>query len=97
MKMKKTESVSKPAPSGVTRMDAFEGLWRVISTTPGKIKVEYQSHFEPGGSVPKSIINAALTDIPYETLLNLRKLVEAGKHKGQKIDWIKEPNAEVRE
>ncbi|MBP6739442.1 MAG: START domain-containing protein [Leptospiraceae bacterium] len=97
MKMKRTESISKPAPSGVTRMDAFEGIWRITPTATGKVRVDYQSHFEPGGSVPQSLINAALTDIPFESLSNLRKLVEAGKHKDTKIDWIKEPKVEVKE
>ncbi len=91
MKMKKTDSVAKPIPSGVTRMDAFEGVWRIVPLANGKLKVEYQAHFEPGGSVPQSVINLVLTDTPYESLLNLRKLVEEGKHKEAKFSWIKEP------
>lgn len=91
MKMKRTESVAKPAPGGVTRMEAFDGVWRMIPSANGKLRVEYQAHFEPGGSVPQSVINLVLTDTPYETLLNLRKLVEEGKHKEAKLDWIKEP------
>ncbi len=90
MKMKKTESQTKPVPSGVTRMDSFEGVWRITPTSAGKLKIEYQAHFEPGGSVPQSVINLVLTDTPYETLLNLKKLVEEGKHKDTKFDWIKE-------
>ncbi|MDF3820729.1 START domain-containing protein [Leptospira sp. 96542] len=90
MKMKRTESVNKPSPSGVTRMDAFDGIWRMVPQSNGKLKVEYQAHFEPGGSVPQSVINLVLTDTPYETLLKLRKLIEEGKHKDAKYDWIKE-------
>lgn len=92
MKMKRTESVSKPVPSGVTRMDAFEGVWRIVPLANGKLKVEYQAHFEPGGSVPQSVINLVLTDTPYETLLKLRKLVEEGKHKEAKYDWLRDPD-----
>lgn len=91
MKMKRLDSNAKAAPSGVTRMPAFEGYWKLIPLANGKTKIEYQAHFEPGGSVPQSVINMVLTDTPYETLLNLKSLVEQGKHKEAKYDWIKEP------
>ncbi|EOQ89372.1 hypothetical protein LEP1GSC202_0963 [Leptospira yanagawae serovar Saopaulo str. Sao Paulo = ATCC 700523] len=91
MKMKRLDSNAKSAPSGVTRMPAFEGYWKLIPLANGKTKIEYQAHFEPGGSVPQSVINMVLTDTPYETLLNLKSLVEQGKHKDAKYDWIKEP------
>ncbi|MGJ4731719.1 START domain-containing protein [Leptospira levettii] len=91
MRMKRLDSNAKSAPSGVTRMPAFEGYWKLTPLANGKLKIEYQAHFEPGGSVPQSVINLVLTDTPYETLLNLKSLVEQGKHKEAKYDWIKEP------
>ncbi|MCW7491391.1 START domain-containing protein [Leptospira sp. 2 VSF19] len=91
MKIKRLDSNARPTPSGVTRMENFEGVWRIIPQTNGKLKIEYQAHFEPGGSVPQSVINLVLTDTPYESLLNLKTLVEEGKHKDAKFDWIKEP------
>ncbi|PJZ84402.1 START domain-containing protein [Leptospira harrisiae] len=91
MKIKRLDSNARPTPSGVTRMENFEGVWRIIPQSNGKLKVEYQAHFEPGGSVPQSVINLVLTDTPYESLLNLKTLVEEGKHKDTKFDWIKEP------
>ncbi|PJZ81478.1 START domain-containing protein [Leptospira meyeri] len=91
MKIKRLDSNARPTPSGVTRMENFEGVWRIIPQTNGKLKIEYQAHFEPGGSVPQSVINLVLTDTPYESLLNLKTLVEEGKHKDTKFDWIKEP------
>lgn len=91
MKIKRLDSNARPVPSGVTRMENFEGVWRIIPLANGKLKIEYQAHFEPGGSVPQSVINLVLTDTPYESLLNLKTLVEEGKHKDTKFDWIKEP------
>ncbi|XDD54081.1 START domain-containing protein [Leptospira sp. WS4.C2] len=91
MKIKRLDSNARPVPSGVTRMENFEGVWRIIPLANGKLKIEYQAHFEPGGSVPQSVINLVLTDTPYESLLNIHKLVEEGKHKDTKFDWIKEP------
>ncbi|PKA13108.1 polyketide cyclase [Leptospira meyeri] len=91
MKIKRLDSNARSTPSGVTRMENFEGVWRIIPQTNGKLKIEYQAHFEPGGSVPQSVINLVLTDTPYESLLNLKTLVEEGKHKDTKFDWIKEP------
>lgn len=92
MKIKRLDSNARPVPSGVTRMENFEGVWRIIPQTNGKLKIEYQAHFEPGGSVPQSVINLVLTDTPYESLLNLKTLVDEGKHKDTKFDWIKEPS-----
>ncbi|TGK90354.1 polyketide cyclase [Leptospira bourretii] len=91
MKIKRLDSNARPTPSGVTRMENFEGVWRIIPQANGKLKIEYQAHFEPGGSVPQSVINLVLTDTPYESLLNLKTLVEEGKHKDTKFDWVKEP------
>jgi hypothetical protein len=90
MRLKKTETVSKPSPSGVTRMDSFEAVWRITPTAPGKVKIEYQAHFEPGGSIPLSAINLAITDTPFNTLSNLRKAVDEAKFKEAKLDWIRE-------
>lgn len=91
MKIKRLDSNARPTPSGVTRMENFEGVWRITPQANGKLKIEYQAHFEPGGSVPQSVINLVLTDTPYESLLNLKTLVEEGKHKETKFDWVKEP------
>lgn len=88
--LKKNESVQKPSPPEVVRMDSFLAEWRLIPLGLGKVRIEYQAHFEPGGSVPNSIMNLAIIDSPYNTLLNLRNAVSEGKAKDKKIDWLKE-------
>ncbi|WCL49359.1 START domain-containing protein [Leptospira sp. GIMC2001] len=90
MKLKKTESVSKPSPSGVVRIEEFDAVWRLTPLSSGKVRVEYQAHFEPGGSVPQSVINLVITDTPYNTLANIKKVVGEGKFREAKIDWIAE-------
>ncbi len=90
IKLKKIEYPTKPPPSGVTRMDRFEAVWKISSSDGKKIRIEYQAHFEPGGSIPQSVINLAITDTPMNTMLNLQKAIEEGKFKDTRVEWIKD-------
>lgn len=90
MRLSKNDSMNAAPPSGVTRMDSFVATWRITPTEAGRLRVEYQAHFNPGGSVPQSLINLSLVDTPYHTLENLRRAVAEGRHKDVRIDWIKE-------
>ncbi|WP_411823317.1 polyketide cyclase [Leptospira sp. 'Mane'] len=86
----KTDSISKLSPSGVTRMDSFQAVWKLTPTQNGKISLEYRTHFEPGGSIPESLIKLSLADNPYNTILNLKNATEEGKSEDSKFDWIME-------
>jgi len=68
---------------GKVRMTFMIGSYELIPIAKNKVKVVYQSHNDPSGEIPKAIVNKMITDTPYNTLLNLRTLVESKKFKKQ--------------
>lgn len=90
LRFQKTDAVMKASPAGVVRMESLVSNWRIIPVSPGKVMIEYQAHFEPGGSVPKSILNLVITNTPFNSLANIKKAVGEGKFKDTKLEWISE-------
>jgi len=58
------------------RMVSLSGYWRLVPLGNGKVRIIYRLHSDPGGSVPGSIVNSSLVDIPYNTLWNMRNFVK---------------------
>lgn len=79
-----------PKQSGKVRVPALKGFWQFIPNKSGYVTVIYQLHSDPGGSIPDTIANATVTDIPYHTLLNMRKTVQGAKYQNAKIAEVKE-------
>jgi hypothetical protein len=90
LRFQKTDAVMKASPAGVVRTESLYSNWRIIPVGPGKVMIEYQAHFEPGGAVPKSILNLVITNTPFNSLANIKKAVEEGKFKDTKLEWISE-------
>ena len=77
-----------PAKPGKVRMTKLNGYWLIEPLGNGRLRVTYRLHSEPGGSVPESLVNSALVDIPYNTLYNLKKMVNQSPYKDAKYDLI---------
>lgn len=90
LRFQKTDAVMKASPAGVVRTESLYSNWRIIPVSSGKVLIEYQAHFEPGGSVPKSILNLVITNTPFNSLANIKKAVDEGKFKDTKLEWISE-------
>jgi len=71
-----------PEKEGRVRMTSLRGYWRLEPLGSGRVRIIYRLHSEPGGSVPDSIMNSSLVDIPYNTLWNLRNSVKMEPYKG---------------
>lgn len=65
-----------PEKEGVVRIKQSNSYWRVIPISPGKLRVEYEVAAEPEGNIPDWLANAAITEIPFSTMKNLRAVVE---------------------
>jgi hypothetical protein len=79
-----------PAQGGKVRVPALKGFWQFIPHANGYVTVVYQVHSDPGGSIPDAIANSTTTDIPYNTLVNMRKIVMEPKYQSAKIAEVKE-------
>ncbi len=65
-----------PVTKGIVRVPYFLGVWNVKEINNGKISIEYYLNVDPGGSVPAWISNMFVAKGPYETFVNLSKLLK---------------------
>lgn len=68
-----------PEKNGYVR-GTITGYWKFVPIGD-EVEVTYQVHSEPGGSIPTSIANIVVVDIPYETLKKMKERVEDPKYK----------------
>lgn len=79
-----------PVQSGKVRVPSLKGFWQFIPNKNGYTTVVYQLHSEPGGSLPDALANSTVVDIPYNTLLNMHKVVKQEKYQTGKIAEVQE-------
>ncbi|MBO9687200.1 MAG: hypothetical protein J7598_11345 [Mitsuaria chitosanitabida] len=65
-----------PARDGKVRIPTAEGQWRLVSNTDG-VRVSYQMHASPGGSIPSWLANQTVVDTPFGTLKALRAYLQS--------------------
>lgn len=64
-----------PEQPGRIRVQTARGSWRLEPIAPEKTRVTFRMHLEPGGGIPKWLVNARVVDTPFEALTNLRATV----------------------
>jgi len=58
----------------------------------GNIEFSFETSIDPGGWIPAWVINLYAVEIPYKTLLNIKKHMPfKEKYKQKKIKWLKVP------
>jgi len=72
--------VSKPGMVGnlpnTIRINNINGLWELTPLHNGQLKILFQMSVDPGGTIPKWLVNSMLIDIPFYTLRNLRQIAK---------------------
>lgn len=63
------------------RVPKIEGYWQFVPLPNKEVKIIYQLHSEPGGSVPSSVANAFIVDMPFKTLGKLKQMVLVEKYR----------------
>ncbi|MBJ19709.1 MAG: START domain-containing protein [bacterium] len=61
-----------PEQANRVRVRMANGSWKLEPLGGGKIQVTFTMHLEPGGGIPKWLINARVVATPFEALSNLR-------------------------
>lgn len=62
------------------RIKYLKSMCRIKSLGNKKIEITFESFGDPGGYIPDSLINIFMIDSPYNTLVNLKKIVENKNH-----------------
>ena len=61
---------------GIVRIEYAKGYWEFIPLANNEVRVIYQLGADPGLNIPDWILNLFIVDGPFETLSNLKGLVE---------------------
>ena len=64
-----------PEDKKMVRIQKGSGFWELSENDRHEVKVVYQFHSEPGGEIPAWIANSFLETFPFQTMKNLKKLV----------------------
>lgn len=78
-----------PLKKGMVRVQAMSGYWEFMPVIAGgvnskKVKVTYELSIDPGGNLPKWLVNTLAVDFPFNTLKNLRQLVKKTAYRNAK-------------
>lgn len=65
-----------PEAKGTVRIPKLRSSWLFEALSNTKTKVTYENEVDPGGFIPKWLVNLASKRLPYGTLQKLRKLSE---------------------
>ena len=72
-----TDVASKyPAVSDHERMAAFDSLWRITDRGAHLTYIDYTVQTDPGGTLPKWLVNLAVASGPLQSMIALKMLVE---------------------
>ena len=72
------------------RIKKSNGFYLLKPLPGGSTEVTWQHHTEPGGHVPKWLVNSLLVDTPFKTLNNLRKIVKEEKYQRARLKYSPE-------
>jgi hypothetical protein len=63
-----------PQYPGYVRIQHSEAEWKLVPQ-PNKVQAFYELSFDPGGNIPSWLINLFITDGPFHTFINLKKVL----------------------
>jgi len=84
----KASSALIPLKKDRVRIKKMSGRWLLIPEKKGMTKVIYETTIDPGGKLPKWLVNAMSTDIPFNTLKNLRSLIKKSLYQSANNSFI---------
>ncbi len=64
-----------PEKKGIVRMEKAAGFI-LLKSMGGNTEITYQFHSEPGNNIPTWLANSSIAELPFKTLLGLRKTLK---------------------
>ncbi len=71
-----------PPVKGLVRTEFYKGSWIITPLEKDLSEIIFYSHAEPGGSLPSWLVNMSVVDIPFNSLLALKKQLTQAKYQG---------------
>lgn len=69
------------------RVTESQGTYNLYDMDDGTIKIVWFQHADPGGALPSWLVNSLIVDLPFNTLDNLRALVQEEQYATSKIGY----------
>ena len=69
------------------RIKKSAGFYFINPISDNIYEVTWQHHTEPGGGIPNWLVNKLIVDTPFNTLRNLRSIVQEEKYKEAKLKY----------
>jgi hypothetical protein len=60
---------------GVVRIPEFTGSWKLALQATGKVNGEYIANINPGGFIPAWLVNMFMVNGPYDSFINMKKML----------------------
>ena len=79
-----------PKVNGKVRIEKMQGRWLLTPTGDSKVNVVYELAIDPGGNIPKWVVNSMAVDLPFNTLQKLKTMVKQAPYDNAKIEGILE-------
>lgn len=79
-----------PLQKGCERVASVKGFWEFTPSLEGMLKLVYSSHVNPGGNIPGWLANKFAIDVPFNTILNMLKVIQSPKYQQAVIEGIEE-------
>jgi ribosome-associated toxin RatA of RatAB toxin-antitoxin module len=79
-----------PKKKNVIRVKRIDGFWQFTPQKSGEVEIVYQVVSDPGGGIPKWLVNSSLVSQPYRTLLKMKKVVEREKYQNVTLAFMPE-------
>lgn len=70
------------------RIENARTQWRFIPQEDGYTLIENFAHADPNGPIPPWLVNMMATDSPFNTLSNIKALIEAGEYDDQAMSFL---------
>lgn len=80
-----------PRVAGMVRVEAIASSWQLLPQPDGGVEVRYQVHSDPGGKLPRWLVNAVATEQPLNTLHNMRQAVKVPAYAGAELPFLRQP------
>ena len=77
-----------PKAKGKVRIESLQGRWLLTPINNQEVDIVYQMSIDPGGNIPKWVVNAMTVDLPFHTLKNLKKISKEAKYVNAKVSGI---------
>lgn len=92
----KVTMTSRAQPGGTPETKAVRLLdaktqWHFTDLGDGTVRVENYAHIDPNGPTPAWIINILLIDSPFDSMTNMRELIEGGAYKDARVAFLPPP------